>query len=407
MTNVEAELDWHEQRRRQAIPTVSVLLGATAATGSLAWRRWATHQQRPVVVLSDPATAARGWLLAAAHQHDLSSMALTYLACRLGREPAKFLAAWLNKTSYDRQQFWDAWPFQSPSPLVRCLCDLAASTSTSSGQLIDDVLGATAIDPFAAVEQLLALLADAHQTSRAPAILLQPASSQSDLGWLQATAEEAARWVLRVPQLSTAIAVPDSLWLQLLAASPPSRTRDLLREGVVAVTTPSPDEIASRLQQAKASPEVLPAARVLAQHGADAAMVETACSLLQAAGEETEHASNQARSNAERFLYEFLQLLPETAGRWELNATLPFNFGPRPIEVDLLERSRRLVVEIDGYYHFRNRDVYRRDRAKDYLLQRHGYFVLRFLAEDVVFCIEQIRDRILEVYRLLSTRTES
>ena len=55
-----------------------------------------------------------------------------------------------------------------------------------------------------------------------------------------------------------------------------------------------------------------------------------------------------------------------------------------------------MAVEIDGYYHFRDAAGYSRDRAKDWELQRRGYLVLRFLAEDVIPQLETIRDRILD-----------
>ena len=87
-------------------------------------------------------------------------------------------------------------------------------------------------------------------------------------------------------------------------------------------------------------------------------------------------------------------------GRFELNAALDFPFGPRRAEVDLLCRSPRIAVEVDGYFHFRAPDGYRRDRAKDWELQRRGYLVLRFLAEDVIANIEMIRDRILDALNL-------
>ena len=53
------------------------------------------------------------------------------------------------------------------------------------------------------------------------------------------------------------------------------------------------------------------------------------------------------------------------------------------MEVDLLCADARLAVELDGSQHLDSADAYRRDRRKDMLLQQHGYFVLRFLAEDV------------------------
>ena len=40
-------------------------------------------------------------------------------------------------------------------------------------------------------------------------------------------------------------------------------------------------------------------------------------------------------------------------------------------------------------------DAYRRDRRKDQLLQENGYFVLRFLAEDVVKDLDRVLDAIL------------
>ena len=101
-------------------------------------------------------------------------------------------------------------------------------------------------------------------------------------------------------------------------------------------------------------------------------------------------------ATAERFLFSFLESLPETAGRFELNAALDFHFGPRPAEVDLLCRSPRIAIELDGYFHFLAPDGYRRDRAKDWELQRRGFVVLRFLAEDVIPQLEMIRDRILD-----------
>jgi very-short-patch-repair endonuclease len=92
---------------------------------------------------------------------------------------------------------------------------------------------------------------------------------------------------------------------------------------------------------------------------------------------------DQARSAAERLLFALLNARQLTRGRFALNVPLPFVFGLRPAEADLAAPDARLVVEIDGYYHFRDPEGYRRDRRKDALLQEHGWFVLRFLADDV------------------------
>jgi hypothetical protein len=136
---------------------------------------------------------------------------------------------------------------------------------------------------------------------------------------------------------------------------------------------------------------------MIAANDADPDLLESAVAAVRAtaAPPPTRADSDRARSAAERFLFAFLESLPETAGRFELNASLDFEFGPRPAEIDLLCRSSRVAVELDGYFHFLAPDGYRRDRSKDWELQRRGFIVLRFLAEDVIPQLEIIRDRVL------------
>jgi very-short-patch-repair endonuclease len=103
-----------------------------------------------------------------------------------------------------------------------------------------------------------------------------------------------------------------------------------------------------------------------------------------------------ARSATEAFLYRRLETLPETAGRFHLNVQLPIPFdGWGRMEVDLLCAEARVAVELDGAQHLADPDAYRRDRRKDRLLQENGYFVLRFLAEDVGTHLDDVLDTIL------------
>jgi len=112
---------------------------------------------------------------------------------------------------------------------------------------------------------------------------------------------------------------------------------------------------------------------------------------------------DRARSATEAFLYRRLETLPETAGRFRLNAVLSIPFdGWGQMEVDLLCVEQRVAVELDGPQHLAGEEAYRRDRHKDVLLQEHGYFVLRFLAEDVGRRLDRVLDAIL---RALSRRT--
>jgi very-short-patch-repair endonuclease len=112
---------------------------------------------------------------------------------------------------------------------------------------------------------------------------------------------------------------------------------------------------------------------------------------------------DRARSVSEAFLYQRLQTLPETAGRFQLNTKLSIPFdGWGQMEVDLLWPQGRIAIELDGAQHLANPDAYRRDRRKDVLLQKNGYIVLRFLAEDVSKHLDSVLDAILRtiIHRL-------
>jgi superfamily II DNA or RNA helicase/very-short-patch-repair endonuclease len=115
--------------------------------------------------------------------------------------------------------------------------------------------------------------------------------------------------------------------------------------------------------------------------------------------------AERARSATEAFLYRRLESLPETAGRFRLNVHLPIPFDNwGRMEVDLLCVDARVVVELDGAQHLESVDSYRRDRRKDHLLQENGYFVLRFLADDVGKDLDMVLDTILRT--LVSRRRQ-
>jgi very-short-patch-repair endonuclease len=107
---------------------------------------------------------------------------------------------------------------------------------------------------------------------------------------------------------------------------------------------------------------------------------------------------DRARSATEAFLFRRLETLREMKGRFHLNEKLPIAFDSAgSLEVDLLCPDAHLVVELDGAQHLADPDAYRRDRRKDQLLQENGYFILRFLAEDVGKELDRVLDAILRV----------
>jgi very-short-patch-repair endonuclease len=115
--------------------------------------------------------------------------------------------------------------------------------------------------------------------------------------------------------------------------------------------------------------------------------------------------ADRARSATEAFLYQRLETLSETKGRFRINVGLPIAFdGFGTLEVDLLCADARVAVELDGAHHLADPVAYRRDRRKDQLLQENGYLVLRFLAEDVGKELDLVLDTIL---RSLSHRRAS
>ena len=115
---------------------------------------------------------------------------------------------------------------------------------------------------------------------------------------------------------------------------------------------------------------------------------------------------NRARSASEAFLYRRLETLPETSGRFRLNARLPIQFDAEgEMEVDLYCAEAHLAVELDGPQHLADSEAYRRDRRKDALLQENGCFVLRFLTEDVGKHLDNILDTILRAISYQRRRT--
>ncbi|MBI4663697.1 MAG: DEAD/DEAH box helicase family protein [Verrucomicrobia bacterium] len=135
--------------------------------------------------------------------------------------------------------------------------------------------------------------------------------------------------------------------------------------------------------------------RRLVRDGVDAPLANLFVHAARAPSPDDEGAE-RARSASEAFLYRRLETLPETSGRFRLNVKLPIPFaGQGQMEVDLFCAGTGVVIEVDGAQHLADAEAYRRDRRKDALLQQHGYFVLRFLAEDLGKRLDDILDTIL------------
>jgi superfamily II DNA or RNA helicase/very-short-patch-repair endonuclease len=142
----------------------------------------------------------------------------------------------------------------------------------------------------------------------------------------------------------------------------------------------------------------------LIRDGVDTPLANLFVHAARAMPEDAEGAT-RARSATEAFLYRRLDTLKETHGRFRLNVALPIPFdGFGTLEVDLLCADARLAIELDGGQHLADPVAYRRDRRKDQLLQENGYFVLRFLAEDIGKELDAVLEAVL---RVLARRRQS
>ncbi|TMQ27716.1 MAG: DUF559 domain-containing protein [Deltaproteobacteria bacterium] len=325
-----AALDRHDAERRRGASVLSIVTG-DAPTTLTAWAAWAARRGcLTLVTESASLDDVITDLLAQAPWLRSMQAARERLAAAAHLQPDEIDAALDARSEAERA----AW--------IEEVADMDRHARVS-GWLLSSLRErcARVLDPTAAPVQDGALLAVLCDLAAPIAVLLhRPEPARP---WLEAAIRTAAALVAYMPRHSVAVGAPSSLVTDVL------RGRDS-------------------------------AALSMARQG----MVPIASSAWPATG--------RPRSGTERTLYEALARDPRTAGRFALHVAVHTAAGK--VEVDLLAQVARLVVEIDGWYHFREPQGYRRDRAKDVLLQRAGFFVMRFLAEDIEDRIASIIDEI-------------
>ena len=116
----------------------------------------------------------------------------------------------------------------------------------------------------------------------------------------------------------------------------------------------------------------------------------------------------QLRTRRKAFLFRRLDSLPETRGRSRLNERPPVALDSAgSIEVALLCPDARLAIELDRTECLSDTEAYRHDRHKDQLLQMNGYWVLRFLAEDVGKALDRVLGTIMSAMGRTRRRMDS
>ncbi|MHB0960433.1 MAG: endonuclease domain-containing protein [Pirellulaceae bacterium] len=213
---------------------------------------------------------------------------------------------------------------------------------------------------------------------------LQERRDQIELLSLQA--ETLAGLAVRVPRLTIGLAVDEQEWKGYVARTPESFSKAVIGEHLILVRGLTAD----RIRQIVASKvgghigTLEPICDHLAKIGASEELAERLAEATAASPTRPAKPTDPWKSEQERFLFELLDHTADLSGLFQLNVDPGFMFGGKRAEVDLACLDLKIAIEIDGYHHFTDPDHYRRDRRKDLELQQHGYFVLRWLAEDVV-----------------------
>ncbi|MET0406334.1 MAG: DUF559 domain-containing protein [Cystobacter sp.] len=391
-------LERHQRRREQGIPALTVLTGPPGAALAQ-WRRWLTARGRPLCVSASPQAELllKDWLEALASTRSLISDAAEHLGTAAGEPPGTLSSRLRGRTAHERnvllQALLPSLPPGDVSATCRQLLQLPQVVPKSE-EALKAVLAACEGDAPRALAAVHALVPE----GKAPALLLPDSGTGPE--WLDAAARVGARLCEAGAPLVVALQT-DRPALEAYLKGPESRARALVREGRVDVTAPTAEELMRRME-AMGVQEARRLAEPLKKLAADGVPEEVIVQFGEAArkreaARREPQAEDGARSEAERFLFRLFENLPATQGVFELNAPAEFKLRGHEVEVDFLSRRLRLAIEVDGYFHFREPESYRRDRRKDLALQRHGYWVLRFLADDVVARLEEIRDTVLEV----------
>jgi very-short-patch-repair endonuclease len=374
----------HEQRRRDGLPTLSLHVGTESEWGSTlgvfegAGRNVVrSHANEVGAITSD-------WLSAVGARHDVLDEAFVFVAQALGVSRGELRAAWAARSDSERLRWIEQRGAHGGS-------DLRAALETLRSALDADAVSALSLDTLMSWWPACTHVVWCVEAA-------EPAGLRALLG----LAAEQPTWPLLAsvsrqlwPGIRQALDGRSQAWLDSsMLPSPRAHEKPHSQHHEEALLLPPVGvrPVPAAIPPAEAAPLAL-------QTRAAEALSESQRAHAGAAPER-DLLEQRARSLAEQRLFELLSTDPLTRGLFELNRPLPFDFGARATEPDLVSLQLRLVLEVDGYYHFQELDAYRRDRRKDVLLQQHGYLVSRHLASDVV----ERAGEVLRVIRELVTQ---
>lgn len=417
----------HEERRQQ-LPTISTLVGPTRLAVR-AWRKWSSSQRRIAifVVASEAYSVVDRWVDSVFTECDLIQNSVSFIAAKLGLPLTQVADRFQGKTSHEVAVFFENARLQ----------DIEDRTLQLAKWILESRATGSPLEPAGCREWLASQGGnwDRHErmidallpllpAGTSPTVLVTLPESDRELAVSSLEELNGAAWHLvnilkNAPSWTVGFAISKEDWECYEKFSPESYAKALLRENLVPLRALSFEEMRTYVQDRVGSDASAldPVLMQLAAEGADQELIdclveadlESRCPkpyppaddhaelpFQSVAGFESKNGPKNCRSKQEQFLFELLEGSPNLAGLFALNVKADFPFGNRPAELDLACPSLRIAIEVDGHYHFTDLDSYRRDRRKDFALQRHGYLVLRFLAQDIVPDMQLVRDTIGE-----------
>lgn len=405
------ELHVHQKQRDAGHSTLSVLVGPVGI-GIATWKRFAEEIERPFVRISsiDRDTIIRAWLESYRDERSLLNTVFHYLSKIKNEKPSVLKHSLTHKSDRDRFQFLETIAKNNPRRDLIDLCRIMSAVMDQPDErqinhVIQQWFSPTYYEWWTQMKTIHDL-----EPSRSPAILFtEPINENQHADRVSDFCTTITQLVESNPHNPIAWTVTESMYQRWIDSTPHSRAKAICQESSIRLRT---CDIGSIRSQVKAQRPSDPSRyerslEILVRDGASPDLAETFLDALKATSQPptSDRDDDRARSKTERLLYEQLESMAETTGLFELNVRIPIPFGPhRSMEVDLISTRYRIAIEIDGFYHFNDQEAYRRDRRKDFELQKHGYFVLRFLPDEITMDLDVVLSRIRKV---LSTRKDS
>lgn len=319
--HVAATLDWQGEQRRLGAHVLTVIAGDPMAAQT-SWGTWAARHGH--LILATQAIGLEGVVA------DLLAQT-PWLRCVPEARKRVAAAAQIDEQAVDATL--DSYGIPQQRAWIERVAPLDAHARVS-GWILSSLRRATACVPDLATApvgaaELLAIACDL--ASPTAMLLFHPTPDEQ---WLERAIVTAAELIPYLPTHSVAVTAHEALVSKMLAERRAGSAFTMARQGLVKVER-------------------------------DAVRIP-----------------GRARRSAMCALFAALARDSRTRGRFELDGMVRTPDGPA-IDVEMVAHKARIAVELDAWYHFHDPEGYQRDRVQDMRLQRAGYFVLRFPAEDV------------------------